>query len=120
MYPGASGAVPVGGVRVWNPDRPDLQDLTNATGAFSIENWPGWPDPTRAYAELSCAATGDSIQGVSIGAAIDHPTTSVGAIELVGRPGTLAPGQMLRKPQALFIKLEEGVVEEELARMGAN
>jgi methionyl-tRNA synthetase len=33
---------------------------------------------------------------------------------------TLAPGQALRPPQALFVKLDESVVEEELARMGAK
>ncbi|MCB0001797.1 MAG: methionine--tRNA ligase [Anaerolineae bacterium] len=34
--------------------------------------------------------------------------------------GKLIPGQSLREPKALFIKLDEGVVEEELARMGAR
>ena len=32
-------------------------------------------------------------------------------------PSRLQSGQALQKPQALYIKLEESVVEEELARM---
>lgn len=32
----------------------------------------------------------------------------------------LQPGQILRRPQALFTKLEESVIEEELARMGVR
>lgn len=33
---------------------------------------------------------------------------------------TLPPGQALRKPEALFVKLDEAVIEEELARMGVR
>jgi methionyl-tRNA synthetase len=33
-------------------------------------------------------------------------------------PGSLPPGQALRKPEPLFKKLEESIVEEELARLG--
>jgi len=42
--------------------------------------------------------------------------------ELVGSwaPETLAPGQILRKPNPLFRKLEPGVAEEEMARMLAS
>lgn len=35
------------------------------------------------------------------------------------RPSTLAPGQPLRRPQPLFRKLDDTVVEQELARLGA-
>jgi methionyl-tRNA synthetase len=35
------------------------------------------------------------------------------------QPSQLAPGQALRKPEPLFKKLDESVVEEELARIGA-
>ncbi len=37
----------------------------------------------------------------------------------VWRPSELAPGQALRQPTPLFKKLDESVVEEELARIGA-
>jgi methionyl-tRNA synthetase len=35
------------------------------------------------------------------------------------KPSELPPGQMLRKPQPLFKKLDESVIEEERARMGS-
>ena len=38
----------------------------------------------------------------------------------VWQAGELSPGQSLREPRALFIKLDEGVVEEELVRMSAR
>jgi len=36
------------------------------------------------------------------------------------RPSELAPGQALRQPEPLFKKLDESVVDEELARIGAE
>jgi methionyl-tRNA synthetase len=36
------------------------------------------------------------------------------------RPSELSPGQALRQPEPLFKKLDESVVEEELARIGAR
>ncbi len=48
-----------------------------------------------------------------------HQALCYDASELVGRwePSQLSPGQPLRKPRPLFKKLDESVVEEELARM---
>jgi methionyl-tRNA synthetase len=50
-----------------------------------------------------------------------HQALCYDASELEGHwePTQLPPGQMLRKPKPLFRKLDEGIVEEELARMEA-
>jgi methionyl-tRNA synthetase len=51
-----------------------------------------------------------------------HQALCYDASELSGRwePSQLPPGQSLRKPRPLFEKLDEGVVEEELARMAGE
>ena len=48
-----------------------------------------------------------------------HPALRYDASELDGRwePSQLPPGQPMRKPRPLFKKLDESIVEEELARM---
>jgi len=43
----------------------------------------------------------------------DPPTANVSWV-----PSSLPAGQMLRKPEPLFKKLDESIVEEELARLG--
>jgi methionyl-tRNA synthetase len=52
----------------------------------------------------------------------NHQALCYDASTLDGRwePSQLPPGQGLRKPRPLFKKLEEKVVEEELARMGTR
>jgi methionyl-tRNA synthetase len=51
-----------------------------------------------------------------------HQVLCYDASELTGRwePSQLPPGQPLREPRPLFKKLDESVVEEELARMGGQ
>ena len=48
-----------------------------------------------------------------------HPALRYDASELDGRwePSQLPPSQRMRKPRPLFKKLDESIVEEELARM---
>jgi methionyl-tRNA synthetase len=41
-------------------------------------------------------------------------------VEIDWSPSRLPPGQALRKPSPLFKKLDEGIVEEELARLGTS